>query len=281
VESSVKVLYHDVSRYSGRRAKCRVILFNWVTALVLFRPTFLRRKAMSRCIKAALFVAAVLAGVGLAGAEPLYHLTDLGSGVSWGALLEFQPNGQIGGLDGNWIAYPQFITGPEDLDGNTVFIAGTALGWEDLPRGVSSTPSPIATVQGTRADVFAVLYGGMGGYGGDKVGEFLAGPNSGDALFVSNGQFLDLNDLVDFSAAGWRLERADSLGFAALSTGEIVGLGRAPDGSLHGFLLTPAVQPGGSGPLGASAIPEPTSVALLVLGTLALGIWRTRLARSR
>ena len=115
---------------------------------------------------------------------------------------------------------------------------------------------------------------------GVEVGEFLLGVHSGDALFAANGQFYDLNNLVGWSAAGWRLERADSFVYANGLVSEIIGLGRAPDGALHGFELTLGARPGGAGSAGSSNVPEPSSVALLLLGAATLGMWRTRLMRS-
>lgn len=48
-----------------------------------------------------------------------------------------------------------------------------------------------------------------------------------------------LNDLVDASAAGWRLEYA----FAINAAAQIAGYGRDPHGNLRAFLLTPVPEP--------------------------------------
>jgi len=45
----------------------------------------------------------------------------------------------------------------------------------------------------------------------------------------------DLNNLVDASGAGWIIRVANGINDA----GQVVGYGTAPDGAIHGFLLTP------------------------------------------
>jgi hypothetical protein len=124
-------------------------------------------------------------------AAPMYQLTDLGGNIGAGGLLQYLPGGVIGGLNVR-IVYPQFIRIDGTYDGGQILIARTALGKLDLPRG-------------SIGDVFADLYGGSIWGGGVSIGEFQSGPNSGDALFLSQGVYQDLNDLVDTSAAGWRL----------------------------------------------------------------------------
>jgi hypothetical protein len=226
---------------------------------------------MYRCARIALFALTVLLGADIAHAEPVYQLTDLGTAVSWNSLLKFEPNGSIGGLGDNLIAYPMTILVDVDLNGMSVDMAGTTISSE-LPRGIASQQSNIS----------AAIYDSAGWNGsyseasnsGVAVGEFLIGPNSGDALFLASGQFYDLNDLVDSSAAGWRLERADSFVYANGLANEIIGLGRAPNGTLHGFELTLGLQPGSTRPVAGASVPESSSIALLLLGAATLGLWR-------
>ena len=143
-------------------------------------------------------IATLLATARPANGAAMFQLTDLGGNIEAGGLLRYLPDGVIGGLNGNWIAYPQFEVFDGAHDGGQILGAGTALGPLDLPRGLTGS-------------VFADLYGGSVWDGGVSTGEFQSGPNSGDALFLSQGVYQDLNDLVDSSAAGWRFERADDV----------------------------------------------------------------------
>ena len=161
----------------------------------------------------------------------MYQLTDLGTAVSWYGPLEFLPNETIGGLGDNRIVYPDSIGSGPDVNGQSVITGALSpLAWEDLPHGVT-TPAVIQTVQGTASSTFDRLARLVELLTAMEVGEFLSGPNSGDALLLVNGQYLDLNNLVDWSGAGWRLEQADSFVYANGLVSEIIGLGRAPDGA--------------------------------------------------
>jgi probable HAF family extracellular repeat protein len=72
----------------------------------------------------------------------------------------------------------------------------------------------------------------------------------------------DLNQLLDSSGAHWHIGVATAIN----NLGQITGAGTAPSGDTHAFLLTP--------------VPEPTSVFLLAVGGLALGLTARR-QRSR
>ncbi len=81
-------------------------------------------------------------------------------------------------------------------------------------------------------------------------------------VWDSTNEMQDLNSMLDSSGAGWTLKGCRDISNA----GHIVGWGINPDGSQHGFLLTP--------------VPEPASITLLLcgaLGLLAYG-WRRRKA---
>jgi len=200
----------------------------------------------------AIALATLIAPVSPTSAAPMYHLTDLGGKIDAGGLLQYQPNGAIGGLNGYLIFYPQFIVIDNSYEGGLILRAGTALDHLDLPRGAIG-------------DVFADMYGA-------SIGEFRSGPNSGDALFLSHGMYQDLNDLVDSSADGWRLERADDMNRA----GEIIGVGRDPLGELHAYMLTPIVS---SRQL-TTMVPEPSSVVLAGFGAVGLVAWGWRMRRA-
>ncbi|MGE5609900.1 MAG: DUF3466 family protein [Bacillota bacterium] len=77
------------------------------------------------------------------------------------------------------------------------------------------------------------------------------------AFLYADGTMLDLNTLV-VGAPGWHLCEA----FAINDLGQIVGWGTAPDGSDHGFLLTP--------------VPEPALLPFVGAAILALGSRRLR-----
>lgn len=68
------------------------------------------------------------------------------------------------------------------------------------------------------------------------------------AFLYDNGSMIDLNTLV--SGSGWTLERAMDIN----NLGQIVGWGRNPAGEEHAFLI----------------VPEPATLSLLALGSLAV-----------
>jgi hypothetical protein len=71
----------------------------------------------------------------------------------------------------------------------------------------------------------------------------------------------DLNSMLDSSGAGWTLSGSRDIS----NVGHIVGWGINPDGTVHGYLLTP--------------IPEPsTFIIWSLLGALGItiGWWRRR-----
>jgi probable HAF family extracellular repeat protein len=79
------------------------------------------------------------------------------------------------------------------------------------------------------------------------------------AIIWENGQVYDLNTLIPANS-GWTLDKATAIG----NDGTIVGYGTF-DGQTGAFELTPTAAPSGS-----SSVPEPASVATLVLGGVLL-----------
>ncbi len=73
-------------------------------------------------------------------------------------------------------------------------------------------------------------------------------------VYSGNGPMQDLNDLID-PASGWTLEEATDIN----DRSQIVGYGTNPSGEMHGFLLTP--------------VPEPSALAMLLAGGIAVGAW--------
>jgi probable HAF family extracellular repeat protein len=99
-------------------------------------------------------------------------------------------------------------------------------------------------------------------------GEHCDGPH---AFLYENGTILDLNDLIP-ADSGWTLSRA----FALNDSGAIVGAGINPDGTIHGYLLTPgvaitSVQTTPSAVLKTNKIRGRTSASQLTVSGGALG----------
>jgi probable HAF family extracellular repeat protein len=87
------------------------------------------------------------------------------------------------------------------------------------------------------------------------------------AMIVLNGTMFDLNDITALPM-GWTLNIA-----TGISDGDfIVGVATDPQGNYHGFLLT-----GGN----VGGVPEPSSLALLGIGGVAIAIWSRRRSRDR
>jgi probable HAF family extracellular repeat protein len=86
----------------------------------------------------------------------------------------------------------------------------------------------------------------------------IVGQNSiGDAFLYSNGSMQDLNSLID-PTLGWTLQVATGIN----DSGQIVGYGDNSSGKLDAFLLTPT--------------PEPSTIALLISGLIAGGLFLRR-----
>ncbi len=77
--------------------------------------------------------------------------------------------------------------------------------------------------------------------------------NNSRAFLDISGTMYDLNNLLDTSGAGWTLLTAEAIN----SSGQIVGTGYVPAGE-HAFLLTP--------------VPEPSSIALALVGFLGIAL---------
>lgn len=91
----------------------------------------------------------------------------------------------------------------------------------------------------------------------------LADALPGDRAFLWEGGVLqDLNALIP-GDAGWILQRAADIN----ELGQIVGTGIAPDGRMHGFVLTP--------------VPEPSQLVLMLAGLITLGMMSRRKKQSR
>lgn len=93
----------------------------------------------------------------------------------------------------------------------------------------------------------------------NDLGQVVGMSGSSGFIWTEDGGMLDLNDLVDDSAIGWRLTHPYDIN----ELGQIVGMGTTPDGKAHAFLLTP--------------VPEPASIVLWTgLGLMGLLASRRR-----
>ncbi len=96
---------------------------------------------------------------------------------------------------------------------------------------------------------------------GQVVGWSSSGANTGEQAFLySGGTMNNLNNFIP-SASGWTLEQATGIN----DNGQICGYGINPSGQTDSFLLTPTAP-----------TPEPSTVALLGVGAVALIGYRWR-----
>jgi hypothetical protein len=90
------------------------------------------------------------------------------------------------------------------------------------------------------------------------------------ATLWSDGNAINLNDELTSSGIGWTLQGAQSIN----DFGQIVGYGINPEGALDAFLLTPCLW------CGASAVPEPSTWAMMLIGFAGLGFAGFRRAQK-
>ena len=151
-------------------------------------------------------------------------------------------NGTMQDLVGTLPGYPYSVARGINDNGEVVGWANTASGATPLRAFLysisTSTWTDLGTLGGDRSAALAI----------NNSGQIVGG--SGHAFLYSNGTMTDLNSLL--ITPGWTLTGAEAIN----DNGWIVGQGINPAGETHAFLLTP--------------VPEPSTLALLLTGTIAL-----------
>jgi probable HAF family extracellular repeat protein len=139
--------------------------------------------------------------------------------------------------------------------GFAVNASGQVAGYSDTAGG--ATHAFLSGLDGGPLKDLGALPGAIGsfGYGVNDSGQVVGYSNFlGDgsitqrAFLYSGGQMLDLNDLIA-PGSGFTLQYA----YGISDTGYIAGIGTAPDGFQHPFLLTPVPEPAGLVLLGTGA----------------------------
>jgi probable HAF family extracellular repeat protein len=170
-----------------------------------------------------LVMVVAVCGVRPARAETLYTLKDLGT-------------------------LPGFV----NSSGQAVNASGQVAGRADIPGGVEhaflSGPGggplqDLGTLGGTNS-----LANGVND-SGQVAGTAAIASGSLDAFLYSGGQMLDLNSLIA-PGSGFTLVTATGIS----DNGYISGIGLAPNGQDHAFLLTPVPEPAGWVLLGTGAV---------------------------
>lgn len=214
------------------------------------------------------------------------HITDLGSGMAFGindsgqivgtsngralvwqngALTDLGPglarainaSGQIvgAGSNGHAVLWQNgTMTDLGTLGGNLsdatgINASGTVVGMSRLAGQISF--NAFLWQNGTMTDLGPGMAKGINDSG------LVVGQSSedGPAVIWQNGVMTDLNTLIP-ADSGWMLRDATAVNDA----GQIVGTGIYKDQGAFGFLLTPSQAP----------VPEPSTLALLTIGTLSL-----------
>jgi len=178
-------------------------------------------------------------------------------GFIWTAGTGMLPVGDLGG--GN-----SHATGVNNT-GAVVGTATLASGYEHAFLAFGALMTDLGTLGGGSSFAYSINDGGtVVGY------SWLAGRANPHAFVYSNGIMLDLNSLLA-NGSGWELTEAYGINDA----GQIVGSGLF-NGRVSAFRL----DPNGSAIQGASAVPEPGTTALVLIGFCLL-ISRTGLLACR
>ena len=155
--------------------------------------------------------------------------------------------------------------------GYGVNASGRVVGISDITGNAASHAFLSGANGGALADLGTLGGSTSYGYGVNASGQVVGysdttGNAAGHAFLYSGGVMIDLNDLIA-PGSGLVLTTAQAIS----DTGLIVGYGTTATGSIHAFLLTPAV----------AAVPEPATVASMAVGVLAgLGVLARRRRRD-
>lgn len=175
-------------------------------------------------------------------AAPVYTLTDLGDlpgGNNLSQARGINDSGQV-------VGYSYASTGARGFIWDSV---NGMVDLGDLPGGTD-----ISIAHDINDSGQAVGYSGT------------TGGNS--AVLWDSGTMFDLNDLLDASGVGWRLQEATGIN----SYGDIIGYGTRQDGVMHAFLLTAVPD--------TAVVPVPAAAPMVLLGMGLIGLVR-RSRRSK